>query len=303
MYTIYTNARESGWWETDVFTELAKRLNSRGIPTGSKRISSFNLRRRLFTRTSIEFHHSLAFIQHEKSGKFYVLDCHDWETPFDIDHREIVNDDRCQILLKCQYRAELFDQRPLMIKIRPWTYFEGRSLFMQARLRELRHCRRTQDRLYFRGTTKWGGRAPILEYLQRRALINSSFDLVGYEQYLKESCENRLILALPGMGNICHREIEGFGLGTPVLMPRLKNRVHNNLVPDHHYISVAADTQNDNAERVADRIQERFEQVIRDRNYLDFVAHNAMEWYEANVRFPQSLDLTISLLGLRERDS
>lgn len=84
---------------------------------------------------------------------------------------------------------------------------------------------------------------------------------------MEELCDNKVALALPGCGNICHREIEAFGLSTPVLMPRLKNRLYEDLIPDHHYISVDVDTKSSNANHAADRIEEWFRQVKGDPPY------------------------------------
>jgi hypothetical protein len=103
------------------------------------------------------------------------------------------------------------------------------------------------------------------------------------------------------MGNICHREIEAFACGVPVLMPRHKNVLHDSLQPNVHYISVDAIEPQDSPPAIGEKIAERYRQVIGDRALLAAVAENAMAWYDANVRFPNSLALTAELLGLLGR--
>ncbi len=210
---------------------------------------------------------------------------------------DILQDKRCQVYLKCQYRDEPFQKYPFT-KIKPWTYFGGHTGNLQPLLDECRRTPRYGKALYFRGNTEYHRRGEILAHLQQNGTLNSDFRKIEFYQYIEESCRHRLILALPGMGNLCHREIEGFGMGTPVLMPRLENRLHNNLVPDHHYISVDVNTGREDCQTIAGKIERRYRQVIDDTDFLGFVAGNAARWYDENVRFPHSLDLTARLLGL-----
>jgi hypothetical protein len=61
---------------------------------------------------------------------------------------------------------------------------------------------------------------------------------------------------------------------------------------------VDTDFGKDPPSEVAARIEERYRQVIDRRDYIARVARNAAAWYDRNIRFPQSMDLTARLLGL-----
>ena len=295
---MYLYDEEKGMWEYEIFLALADYLRSRGLKVTVEEVHSFALKH-IFLQKSARLHHALAVLQHDHSGAFYVLDGSDWVTPFDIDLQDFARDRRCKVILKCQYRPEPYDRYPLT-KVKPWTYFETHALQLQPQLAALRAVpKRRGETLFFRGNTSWEGRGPILECLSRRGLVNPDYETwVPYEPYLRELAGYKMVLGLPGMGHLCHREIEAFGVGTPVLMPRLKSVLHDPLIPDHHYMSVDVDTLTDTPEHVAGEIEARFRQVIDDPAYLDFIAGNARRWYEANVRFPNSLALTVRLLGL-----
>lgn len=201
-------------------------------------------------------------------------------------------------MLKCQFARRSYPYWPLT-KIRPWTYFEATSSCFQPLLPELRATPRVREPLFFRGNFTAGTRQPILEGLAGRGLVAVDFARrVPYESYVRELAEHRVALALEGMGRLCHREIEAFGAGTPVLMPRLRTELHDELIPNHHYFAVDANVEKDRPEQVVRRIEERYRQVAADPGYLDFVAANAMAWYDRNVRMPASLELTVRLLGL-----
>ena len=298
MYTMYLSATETGVWEYELFLALADFVRDMGIPLAVEPVETVQLKRWWGSTRTIVLNHSLAFLQHHTTGRFHVLDCSDWVTPFEFDLRDVARDPRCRVILKAQYQPEPYRKRPLT-KVKPWTYFETHPSHVQSNLEVYRCIPRDHELLFFRGNTTWEGRAAILSQLSAAGVIDPDFEeSVAYRDYLPKIARHRIALGLPGMGNLCHREIEAFGIGTPVLMPRLKNTTHRDLIPDYHYISVDVDTLTDEPGYVADQIARRFHQVAADQSYLDCVARAAMAWYEANVRFPNSLALTAQLLGL-----
>jgi pimeloyl-ACP methyl ester carboxylesterase len=295
-YKLYVDRRERGWWEYPVFELFVAHLRENGYSIEIEPIDCFVLWH-AGKSSEVRMRHWLAILQKTARGQFWVLDCCDWVTPFDVDIREIARDYRCRAVVKCQYRPEPYQGEHLN-KITPWTYFEQNAPVFQNHVERLRAVRRTRDGLFFRGNPVWENRAEILKSLAQRGVLNQDAGSIRYELYLNELAQHRLALALPGMGNICHREIEAFGAGTPVLMPKLKNVVDRPLVPDVHYISVDTNTLADAPEIVADRIFARFQQVAQRHDYLAEVAANAMRWYDENVRFPASLDRAVRLMNL-----
>ena len=296
-YTIYIN--ESIWAQPDieVVNKFADYLNKKDLEVTIKQAATFELKSRFFSRKKLKFSPACIFIQNNESGYFYVLNFDVDVVPYDKRLKNILLDSRCMVFLKNQYRESAYNKYPFT-KIKPWTFFAARPQEMQLRLETYRRVKRIRPSLYFRGEIRYKRRGDILVYLKKKGIINPDSKSISYHQYLKECCQYKIILSLPGWGNLCHREIEGFGLGTPVLMPRLKNSLHNDLKPDFHYISVDSDMEEDSLEYIADKIEERFHQVIGRQEYLDFLAGNAIQWYDANVRYPNSMELTARLLGL-----
>jgi hypothetical protein len=87
------------------------------------------------------------------------------------------------------------------------------------------------------------------------------------------------------------------GNGGPPL-PRLRTELYDELIPDYHYVAVNVNVEEGSAADVVRGLAQRYRQTAGDQGYLDFVAANAMAWYDPNVRMPASLELTIRLLGL-----
>src|SRR6185437_13949621 len=118
--------------------------------------------------------------------------------------------------------------------------------------------------LYFKGTMTIPERGPVLDHLRRRGVINADDEILDLPEYLEEASRHRVMLGLPGMAKLSHREIEGFGIGTPVLMPKVKIRLHDPLIPDYHYVSVQVDGDTRHLHHMADRIARRYEEVRHD---------------------------------------
>lgn len=300
MYVFHRDDERRGVWEHDVFESLLEHLRARGLRVEPRSRATFDVRRGLWRRKRVELGHNLALLQQRLTRRYWVIDGSDWVLPFTDHVQAFAGDRRCQGVLKCQWKPEPFRRAP-MSKVLPWTYFETHARHFQSRLHELRGARGERTPLLFRGNVSWAGRRGILEELARRGLVNPDFEISHpYDTYLGELLEHRLVLALEGFGNVCHREIEAFGLGVPVLMPVPVNTFHEPLVPDRHFVAVRAEAEREPPAQVADKLERRYREVIDDRAYLDAVAREALGWYERNVRFPHSLDLALRLMGFPE---
>ncbi len=272
---------------------MVETLQCSGIDLQTEARESFTLRR-LFGARSVPLRDSLAILQHRPSGAFWGLDCHDWHDPFDLP--DFFGDRRCRGILKCQYRRDAFPQRRYRL-VRPWTYFAGAEPELHRRASELRSMPKQRERLYFRGHP-WKERQGVLERLSARSVLSGEFERVEFARYLDELAQHRLALSLPGMGEFCHRDVEILSAGVCLLRPRMRNEFHTPLVADVHYIAVEADIDADGPEVVAERIERCYAEVSKQHDRLRKIGANGAAWYDRNVRFPESLQLTLRLLGL-----
>lgn len=280
-------------WRSHAFEELARHLRSQGVDVKVEDRSSFDVLVGPAEKKRIAIRDSLALMQQDHTGEYYVLDCHDLIKTDDLEL--MVRDPRCKRILKCQYRAKVFTE-PLYRKVGPWIYFDRFWPKNEAQIVSYRSVPRTSDALYFRGAD-WGKRGAILTELSKRGVISSDFQIISSDEYFRESIAHRVMLSLPGMADICNRDVECFGSGTCVLRPRLRNEFHNPLIPDHHYISVNV-PHNASPAEIADGIERRFKDTIDDRAYIEFIAGNAARWYDENVRLDAAMELTGQLLGV-----
>ena len=93
-----------------------------------------------------------------------------------------------------------------------------------------------------------------------------------FTDYLDQMNRASWVIDACGFGDLTHRLIESFGIGVPVIRPRLKNSVASPLLPGVHYLDCGSGGAN-LAEVLEIAKNDRVRQAIID---------NAFEWYQAN---------------------
>ena len=186
-----------------------------------------------------------------------------------------------------------------------------------TQIQEFRESISLDTRLYWRGSLyNKGVDARYLDvrkslellpnYLTTSELYFGS-NPIQFNQYLQEAFQFKLAFSIGGgggalCGDLCFRDIEMFGLGIPVLRPKLIVENSEPLLPDYHYIAV--DTEFDaeyryaNPDILSQRIASSYREVIEDNELLEFIKNNAKTWYENNISYPKITYNIIKALDL-----
>ena len=248
------------------------------------------------------------FFQNNETKQFFAIDHSD---QFNYFKEEIVSHPLCIGILKCQYRKGNYKQWEE--KIVPFTYgVKEREAYFACR-EEVKCIVGTNRRMYFKGSML--RRRNILKGVHKMKLLNDDYRIkddsgnvtlkVSQKEYLTSMAQSKIALSVPGVGNCCHREIEAFGLGVPVLMPTLKNQYYNPLIPDKHYIAADSPLLEDREitrystvedDILCGEIRKRYEEAINDDKFLNYIVKNAMEWFEENIVFPSNIELIKRIL-------
>ena len=169
-----------------------------------------------------------------------------------------------------------------------------------------RAAMKLDKRLYWRGSlyssgveARYLGVRKALELLPTNLNSDELYFGAGpleFNQYLQEAFRFRLAFSIGGgggalCGDLCFRDIEMFGLGVPLMRPKLVVENSEPLIPDFHYVAVDAEFDPEyrysNPEELSRRITTRYREVIDDLEFLDFVKNNAKTWYENNISYPK----------------
>jgi hypothetical protein len=135
------------------------------------------------------------------------------------------------------------------------------------------------------------------QYLEK--LINSK---IGLSYYLDLDKYNT---PYDHPGEFCYRDIEYISLGIPFIRIEFKDVTHNPLLPNHHYISIPREHayvayEKNGDEGVADLYIKRYQEVINDDEYLNYITKNQLNWSENNIMNDSKEKLTFDLLELNK---
>jgi len=127
------------------------------------------------------------------------------------------------------------------------------------------------------------------DFLSKDDSFNVKRQYLQASDYIQSLHSNCINLSINGAGEICYRDMEILGVGSALFRPKLTNQFHDPLIPDHHYISYDYDeiknitNQNHFFKAQRDILLDRWIEVKKDRDYINFVAQNGHDWYKRNV--------------------
>jgi hypothetical protein len=173
-----------------------------------------------------------------------------------------------------------------------------------------RNVKQTRDLLHFRGYM-WHFREDMVRTISDPSIRiidkNKESNNLNYLEYLKELSENRSALSLPGGTEICNRDIECFAVGVPVLRPHLDINYPDPLISNYHYVNCfhACKYWDGNPwylqyENFGDYVEYYWNLIKNNYDYLEFVSHNARQWYLKNCNPNNNIDYILSKFTLED---
>jgi hypothetical protein len=99
-------------------------------------------------------------------------------------------------------------------------------------------------------------------------------------------------------------------LGIPFIRYEYQTNLYPPLIPNYHYISIPYDldmpkdndvmTDRLGNEKHAKKIEDRFNEVIKNKEFLNFISKNARKYYEDNLVLEKVIESTYALTGIEE---
>jgi len=166
------------------------------------------------------------------------------------------------------------------------------------------------DKFIFRGNVHLANRtsADLLkgyEYFEGHDNINTL-------EYFDELTKYKVGLSIPGLGELCYRDVEYMAIGIPMMKFEYVTQLNPPLIPNHHYISIdRIDSEEDRnfnggvigaerqgGEKYVTQYKKRFEEVKDDTEFLNFISKNAREYYETYLHPSTRLQHILNLLEI-----
>jgi hypothetical protein len=167
------------------------------------------------------------------------------------------------------------------------------------------------DKLIFRGNYQAADR--------RSATILKNYkyfegpDAMDYHLYFNELTKFKVGLSIPGLGELCYRDIEYMAIGIPMMKFEYVTQLNPPLIPNHHYISIPRiDTEEDKAfnggiigaerqggDRYVAEYIKRFEEIKDNTAFLNSISKNAKEYYETYLHPSVRIQHVLNLLEIK----
>lgn len=200
-------------------------------------------------------------------------------------HPHLVKMKECRFVIKNQYAPGTYGE--FEPKVKAGMYAEQLPLLYHKHLDKNRQIAKTEALPFFKGILRYGGRREILQRLGMS--LERGW---GPEEYYARMAAHRVGLALPGCGNICHREIEYVGVGTvPLMVPHVSVMRHP-LIAGKHFIAAKPGT---NVDERARNLKIALDHTPPDQ--LRAMSAACIQWFDAYVRYPACCRILAEDLG------
>ncbi len=189
-------------------------------------------------------------------------------------------------------------------KYSPWIYFQSNLTDLEPHYKNRLINSDYVNKLCFWGTTS---ERPILKHFNSDILEGPNY-IGGSEEYFSNLIKYSVALSISGVGQLCYRDIECFALGVPLLKFKFQGSLSEPLIPNYHYISVEGSEtlpkhNGVHTDRLGDKshasmIEDRFNEVINDKEFLNFISKNARDYYDKYLNSKNRVERTLKLLEL-----
>lgn len=188
-------------------------------------------------------------------------------------------------------------------KYSPWIHFQSGFTDLDIFYYKRKHSQITSKKLYFRGSVN---SRPMLKHFSPNILTNTNIIGIKPEDYFQDLIKHQIGLAVGGVAEFCYREVEYMAIGVPYVRFIYDSKLKVPLIPNYHYIAIDRPTDlPENKDRLSlkkhvDLIEKRYLEVVDDKNFLEFIAKNARDYYTNYIRYPNDVNHAIDYLELKD---
>ena len=244
-------------------------------------------------------------IENKDTGDLYVLSVSD-----DLSHSilDLQDHPKLQKILVAQfYRQKISSHvRNNINKYSPWIYFHSDYNTNLMYWREQRTKQTNYiNKLFFRGSNLES--RPILQYFDKN-ILTGPHSIGGSEIYFNDAIQHSVGLSVAGRGEFCYRDIEYMAIGIPMIRFEYRSELYSPLIPNYHYISLSypddmplmngLPSDRLGLEHHARSIEQKFLEVSKDQEFLNFVSNNAKIHYDQYLSNSNNIKTTFEILNI-----
>jgi hypothetical protein len=245
-------------------------------------------------------------IEDDDTGEFYILSVSDQISS------GILKEQKNPYLKKVLYSQYIPDQmvshcKENVSKYYPWIYFPIRDNDYNKFYKKRLNSDGLISKMYFKGSESY---RPIVNLISENILSDRKSGFLSPDKYFEDICNYKIALSIGGAanGDICYRDVECMAMGIPLIRFDFVATLNPGLIPNYHYISIPLppdlpihnDVLKDRLGELkhAKLIEKRFNEIINNDIFLNFISKNAKEYYEKYLSEENRVKHTLKLLEL-----
>lgn len=116
-------------------------------------------------------------------------------------------------------------------------------------------------------------------------------------QFIDELSTSTINIDFNSVAEISCRTVESLGLQTALIRPKLTIQYHDPLIPNYHYAAVDCDDLS-NYKMLADSYIDKFEELKKDKEHVNFLSTNGRKWYKKNATIKSAIKMYLKLIDL-----
>lgn len=184
-------------------------------------------------------------------------------------------------------------------KYSPWQYFQAQVFDLEPFYQKRLTLKPSLDKLFFRGTSLEDRK---ILYNISDEILEKVFNPLPTDMYFNQIINHKIALSVDGRGEFCYRDIECFAVGVPIIRFEYESVFYNDLIPNFHYISTPRphnmEMYRTGTKEHGKMLEEKYNEVINNTEFLNFISNNARKYYEKNCMMNISISNTFNLLSL-----
>lgn len=256
-------------------------------------------------------------IENLESGEVKVISFTEYFNSY-ISH--IAKSDTCTDVLLCHfnwhnvyYWMRKENAISHLHKIKPWIFLPFQEFDYDLYRNKRKEVEHFEDKMFWLGSGVDSYRK-MIRIIDNKGFMQPLDQTSVHDQYLEKLIKSKIGLSYyldldkyntpyDHTGEFCYRDIEYTTLGLPFIRIEFKDTTHDPLLPNHHYISIPREHayvayEKNGDEGVADLYIQRYNEVINDTEFLNFISENQLKWADRNILGEQKEKLTFKLLKL-----
>lgn len=242
---------------------------------------------------SCKFGHFFLIIENPDNKKYFVVSYWDkFRAVNEWHHWDLENCVEKFVAVGIQDNEK--DFKPSDIEYTPISYMTLHKSGHDRIEQVYNNSKKIPDRLYFKG-----GDYDFRSYMHKDPRLDTDNIRVSPIEFIDKISQSAINIDINGAAEVSCRTFDAIGVKSALIRPKLGIRYHNELIPDYHYAALKCEDLGKWNE-VADAYIDRFEELKKRPDEIQFLSENGRKWYKENATIDAHVNILKTVINLNK---